>query len=161
VADANMKMDRCLRAGALALGARVEIVTIPGYLPVVHDETLMDVFRENAVALVGRGSFTTHPDRRIRGGSTDMGDLSHIMPAIHAYTGGASGMGHGEDYMIADYEQAVIRPAKALAMSVIDLLSNNAAKAKEVLAKSPPRMTKQEYLRLQNSRMSEELYEGR
>ena len=161
IADANLKVDRCLRAGALALGARVEIVTIPGYLPIVHDPTLMDVFRENAIALVGRGSFTTQPDGRIRGGSTDMGDVSHIMPAIHPYTGGASGMGHGEDYAITDYEQAVIRPAKALAMSVIDLLANGAAKAREVLAKNPPRMTKQEYLRLQDTRMSEELYEGR
>ena len=33
IADANMKMDRCLRAGALAMGAKVNIVTIPGYLP--------------------------------------------------------------------------------------------------------------------------------
>ena len=161
IADANMKVDRYLRAGALALGARVEIVTIPGYLPVRHDGTLMDVFRENAVALVGRGGFTTHPDGRIRGGSTDMGDVSHIMPAIHPYTGGATGMGHGEDYVIDDYEQAVIRPAKALAMSVIDLLADGAGKAREVLAKGPPRMTKAEYLRLQDSRMSQELYEGR
>ena len=158
---ASRKVDRCLRAGALALGARVKIVTIPGYLPVVHDEMLMAVFRENAVALVGRGSFTTHPEDRVRGGSTDMGDLSHIMPVIHSYTGGASGRGHGADYMIADYEQAVIRPAKALAMSVIDLLADGAAKAREVLAKSPPRMTREQYLRLQDSRMAEEMYEGR
>jgi metal-dependent amidase/aminoacylase/carboxypeptidase family protein len=127
---------------------------------VLHDEALMDVFRENAVALVGQGSFTTHPDDRIRGGSTDMGDLSHIMPAIHPYTGGATGMGHGIDYVINDYEQAVIRPAKAMAMAVIDLLADSAVKAREVLAKSPPRMTKRQYLRLQKKRLTEEEYEG-
>ena len=33
VLDANRKVDRALRAGALALGAKVEIDTLPGYLP--------------------------------------------------------------------------------------------------------------------------------
>ena len=159
--DANRKVDRCLRAGAMALGARVNIVTIPGYLPMVHDETLMDVFGESAEALVGQGSFTRHPGDRVRGGSTDMGDLSHIMPVIHPYTGGATGMGHGIDYIINDFEQAVIKPAKAMAMAVIDLLSDGAAKANEVLEKSPPRMTKREYLRLQESRLTVEDYEGK
>jgi metal-dependent amidase/aminoacylase/carboxypeptidase family protein len=161
IEDASRKVDRCLRAGALALGAKVKIVTIPGYLPMVHDETLMDVFRENAVALVGQGSFTRHFGDRVRGGSTDMGDLSHIMPVIHPYTGGATGMGHGIDYIINDFEQAVINPAKAMAMMVIDLLSAGAAKANEVLAKSSPRMTRREYLRLQEKRLKVEEYEGK
>ena len=160
LADANMKMDRCLRAGALAIGANVNIVTIPGYLPVINDEGLIKVFRENAVRLVGRNDFVTQPKDRTRGGSTDMGDLSQIMPAIHPYTGGATGLGHGVDYLIKDYDQAVIKPAKAVAMSVIDLLSADASRAKEVIARSRPRMTKKEYLRLQEKRMAEELYVG-
>jgi amidohydrolase len=158
--DANRKMDRSLRAGALALGAQVDIVTIPGYLPMLHDEGLMGVFRQNAEALVGRDAFTVHPEDRVKGGSTDMGDLSHIMPAIHPYTGGASGMGHGVDYTIVDYEQAVIRPAKAMAMAIIDLLADGAAQGREVLAKSSPSMTKDQYLSLQNSRLTEESYVG-
>ena len=95
----------------------------------------MDVFRENAVELVGESGFVEHRRDLVRGGSTDMGDLSHIMPAIHPYTGGAVGMGHGTDYAVRDYEQAVIRPAKAMAMAAIDLLANGAAKGLEVLAK--------------------------
>ena len=160
VADANMKMDRCLRAGALALGAKVNIVTIPGYLPITNDPTLVEVFRENAVPLVGKGGFVTRPSGHARGGSTDMGDLSQIMPVIHPYTGGAAGVGHGTDYLVVDYQQAVINPAKAMATSVVDLLSEGAAKAKEVLAASRPAMTKEQYLELQEGRQSEELYEG-
>ena len=99
------------------------------------------------------------PDGKTRGGSTDMGDLSNLMPVIHPYTSGATGMGHGADYVVEDYEQAVIKPAKALAMTVIDLLVDGAAGAKNVVAKSPPRLTKGQYLRLQNSRLSEERYE--
>ena len=161
VADANMKMDRCLRAGALAIGAKAEIVTIPGYLPMINDTTMTDLLLHNAIRLVGSSDVAIHPDDRNRGGSTDMGDLSHVMPAIHPYTGAASGSGHGTDYLIQDYDQAVISPAKAMAMTVIDLLAGAAEKAKEVLAKSPPRMTKDQYLQLQDERLSEELYEGK
>lgn len=161
IADANLKMDRCLKAGALALGAQVHIVTIPGYLPMQNNPLLMDLFKSNATHLVGASQVTTHPSTQNRGGSTDMGDLSHIMPVIHPYTGGATGAGHGIDYMVQDYEQAVLAPAKAMAMSVIDLLAGDAAKAQEVLAKSPPIMTKEQYVTLQNARFVEERYAGK
>ena len=161
IEDANMKMDRCLRAGALAMGAQVNIVTIPGYLPMVNNDSMSDMFKANATRLVGEDAVVSYPGDRNRGSSTDMGDLSHVMPVIHPYTGAASGTGHGIDYLIQDYEQAVINPAKAMAMMVIDLLTDDAAKAKEVLAKSPPRMTKDQYLSFQDQRMSEELYEGK
>ena len=161
VADANMKMDRCLRAGALAMGAKVNIVTIPGYLPMVNNAIMMDLFRESAARLVGRSNVVTHSPGRNRGGSTDMGDVSHILPVIHPYTGGAIGNGHGIDYLIKDYDQAVVNPAKAMAMMVIDLLAEDAQRAREVLAKSPPGMTKEQYLAFQDRRLSEELYEGK
>ncbi len=160
IADANMKMDRCLRAGALALGAKVNIVTIPGYLPIVSSQALIDVFEHNAVRLVGKRCFVQYPSGRTRGGSTDMGDVSQIMPVIHPFVGGFSGMSHGIDYVVQDYEQAVISPAKAMAMTVIDLLASGAEKAKEVLAQSPAQMTKARYLAFQDKRMSEEVYEG-
>ena len=114
-----------------------------------------------AVELVGESGFVEHRRDVVRGGSTDMGDLSHIMPAIHPYTGGAVGMGHGTDYAVRDYEQAVIRPAKAMAMAAIDLLANGAAKGLEVLARSTPPLTKHAYLALQESRLNDELYESR
>ncbi len=56
VDDAAAKLDRCLRAGALALGASVEIVTIPGYFPLRNDPGLSSVFRDNAERLVGGSS---------------------------------------------------------------------------------------------------------
>ncbi|MBI2886590.1 MAG: amidohydrolase [Chloroflexi bacterium] len=161
IEDGNMKTDRCLRAGALALGAKVSIVTIPGYLPMRNDPLLMETFRENAARLVGADQITLHPSTRNTGGSTDMGDLSQIMPVVHPYVGGATGTGHGNDYLIQDWELAVINPAKAMAMAVIDLLAEGAARAKEVLEQSRPPMTKAQYLRLQDARLREELYEGR
>ena len=160
IADANMKMDRCMRAGALAMGATVEIVSIPGYLPMVNNDDLMDVFKANAEDLVGEREVGVHPANLNRGGSTDMGDLSQIMPVVHPYTRAATGTGHGTDYVIQDYEQAVINPAKAMAMSVIDLLYGDAERAKETLANSPPVMSTAQYLALQDSRLVEEVYVG-
>ncbi len=160
VTDAAAKMDRCLRAGALALGAEVEISTIPGYFPLLNDPDLSDIFRDNAQRLVGASSFASRSNDHPRGGSTDMGDLSRIMPVIHPYTGGCAGTGHGDDYRVVDYDQAVIRPAKAIAMTVIDLLTNDASKAKHVISSANPPMSKETYLDLQTSRVSVETYNG-
>jgi metal-dependent amidase/aminoacylase/carboxypeptidase family protein len=160
ITDANIKMDRCLRAGALAMGAKVNIVTMPGYLPMVNNVPMMEVMKDNAARLVGEHNLTTHAATRNRGGSTDMGDLSQIMPVVHPYTTAATGSGHGTDYLIQDYVQAVVNPAKVMAMTVIDLLTGQGEKAKEILETSPPQMSKQQYLNLQDSRLVEELYEG-
>jgi amidohydrolase len=160
IADANAKMDRCLRAGALAMGAKVHIVTLPGYLPMRNNPPMLDLFKDNATTLVGAQQIATHAPTRNRGGSTDMGDLSQIMPVIHPYTTAATGGGHGADYIIQDYMQAVIQPAKAMAMTVIDLLTGDAEKAREVLATSPAPLNKKQYLALQDARLTEELYEG-
>jgi len=54
----------------------------------------------------------------------------------------------------------LIYPAKAMAMTVIDLLTAQAEKAKELLAKSDQLMTKGKYLALQESIFSEDLYES-
>jgi len=71
------------------------------------------------------------------------------MPAIHPYAGGAEGTGHGADYRIADPVLAILNPAKAMAMTVIDLLSDGAGAAQCILAEAKPRFTKDEYLTFQ------------
>jgi amidohydrolase len=53
ILDTNKKVDRALRAGALALGAKVEIETLPGYMPMTCDPLMAARFKANAVALVG------------------------------------------------------------------------------------------------------------
>ncbi len=143
IADASAKVDRALRAGALAIGARVEVTTLPGYLPMTHDPTLVRLFRANAERLVGPDEVT---DAGHRGGSTDMGDLSHVMPTVHPYAGGATGQGHGADYAIADPERAIVNPARALAMTVVDLLGDDASGARAVLAEARPPLTRAGYL---------------
>jgi len=142
-------VDRCFKAGALAVGASVKITNIPGYLPMRHDPNLQELFRLNATEIAGEAGTLVMPDRRNRGGSTDMGDLSHLMPACHPYTGGAAGSGHSRDYLVTDYEVAVVNPAKIMAMVVIDLLADGGAKGQEIVRNHRPAMKKATYLKLQ------------
>jgi metal-dependent amidase/aminoacylase/carboxypeptidase family protein len=158
IADANGKVDRALRAGALALGARVEIETLPGYLPLECDDTMTRFFQATAAALVGEANY-----REVghRGGSTDMGDLSQVMPALHPYVGGARGTGHGPDYAIVDPVLAYLTPAKALAAMAVDLLADGAAGAREVLGRARPRLTREQYLTFQRRVARREGFEGK
>ena len=147
------KVDRALRAGAMAVGASVRITTIPGYLPLASNGDMATIFRSNATSLVGGRH--VKPGEHLTG-STDMGDLSHLMPAIHPYAMGATGTGHAADYLIEDYTLAVINPAKAMAMTVIDLLADGAAGAKEVRAKAKRSLSKSAYLKLMRGFAREE-----
>jgi amidohydrolase len=157
ILDANAKVDRALRAGALALGARVEIETLPGYLPMSCDPNMAALFKETAVALVGAEHYREVGHRT---GSTDMGDLSHVMPVLHPYMGGARGTGHGADYEIVDKELAYIGPAKALAAMVVDLLADGAQAARRTVAEARPPMTRESYLAFQRKLARREVYEG-
>ena len=145
VREWDKKVDRALRAGAMAVGARVRITTIPGSLPLNNSKEMTAPYRSNAVSLVGEEEVGQAGHRT---GSTDMGDISQFMPAIHPYAAGATGVGHGADYVIEDYTLAVINPAKAMAMTVIDMLADGAAGAKEVKAKVKLPLTKDAYLKL-------------
>ena len=158
ILDANVKIDRALKAGALALGARVEIETIPGFMPMFCDDTMSRYFRAIAAPLVGEADFREIGHRT---GSTDMGDLSQIMPIVHPYMGGARGTGHAADYTIEDPTLAYVGPAKALAGMVIDLLADGAHGAREVLASAKPRMTREDYLAFQRAIWKREVWEGK
>ncbi len=80
--DANRKVNRALKAGALAIGAEVEITDLPGYLPCLKDDRLDQLFAANAAALLGMeaigqvGHLTA---------SSDLGDISHLMPTLQPF----------------------------------------------------------------------------
>ena len=146
ILDANRKVDRCLRAGAMAIGAEVEIQTIPGYLPQRNDKRLGRIFGDNVEAIFGPDTFQSNGHRT---GSTDMGDLAHLMPVIHPYVVAAEGHAHAADWRINEPQHGYVTPAKLLAMTAIDLLYADAAPAREILDKFEPAMTKDAYLALQ------------
>jgi amidohydrolase len=145
-------VDRCFKAGALSVGASVKITNIPGYLPMRHNPGLQELFQQNCTSLMGESSLLIMPARRNRGGSTDMGDLSQIIPSCHPYTSGAVGSGHSKEYLITDYESAVVTPSKIMAMVAIDLLADGGVTGKKVIGNHRPAMSKDAYLRFQRER---------
>jgi len=158
VNEVNEKIDRSLKAGAMAMGANVRIRSIAGNLPMLQNKDINDIYAKNAYQVVGEGNVKVHPDNQ-SGGSTDMGDLSQIMPIIHPRSGGAIGVGHGNDYFIDDYYKSVINPAKSMAMTVIDLLWPEDNRLKEIMNTHNPNYTKEQYINLQEKRMGNEFHE--
>ena len=139
----HKRVEAALRAGGAAVGAETRVETIPGMLPLRCCGALNDLFTANVTMLapgteiVDAGHFSA---------STDMGDLSHIMPAIHPFIGGADGSLHTKDFRVTDFAAAVLTPAKAFAGMVVDLLMEDAVRARRILAEYKPLMTKEAYV---------------
>ncbi|OCG12747.1 amidohydrolase [Gilliamella sp. App6-5] len=141
--DANERINQALKAGAMAVGATCEIKDLPGYLPLNNNSTLNELLKRNAEALIGKENVSVAPHMT---GSTDTGDLSHIMPVSHPWIGSVRGVLHGKDYTVFDEDMAYIRPAQMMACTIIDLLYDDAKPAQTLMSEYKPLMTKEEYL---------------
>lgn len=139
------KVDRALKAGGDAIGAQTVIKTIPGYLPLASSRAMNALFKDNAARLIP-------PEQIINAGhfgaSTDMGDISHLLPSLHPFVGGVFGALHTRDFKVADYQAACVLPAKLMAMTVIDLLADGAKQAKDIQQQFKPLLTKEQYLKM-------------
>jgi len=155
IIDASEKVDRSLKAGAFAIGADVNIVTLPGYLPIVTDTNLQNIYIENAKRLVGSENVVTMKHRT---GSTDMGDLSQIMPVIHPYVGAATGVAHGPHYLIDDYELGVVTGATAMALTIAELMVPDAGRAESVISNHKKLMSKSTYLNFLRSNFKDQYH---
>ncbi|HET9959263.1 MAG TPA: M20 family metallopeptidase [Polyangiaceae bacterium] len=76
--------ERCARGAALAAGVEVELTAKPGYKNMQNNLTLA---RRFGAALQALGRKPRETDPSVGAGSTDMGDVSHALPAIHPYLG--------------------------------------------------------------------------
>ena len=122
---------------------QVVINTLPGMLPLACNNEMNKLFAANARIV--------NPQVNIRdaghfNASTDMGDVSHLMPVIHPFIGGTDGFLHTAGFHVVDFDAAVILPAKAFAMTIIDLLADGAELGKKIKAEHKPLMTKAEYI---------------
>ena len=149
ISRSNSKVNRAFIGAALSLGTNVEIIDSPGYSPLVNSDKMIDVAKDAAALAIPDESFTVSD--RYSTGSTDMGDLSAIMPVVHPYCGGSVGTSHGNDYYIEDPERAVVKCALWQLTMIKLLLSDGAARAKEIVADYTPQFTKEDFLAYQDS----------
>jgi amidohydrolase len=76
------QVTACFQAGALATGARLEIKAEPPYAEMRQDPDLAAAYVANARAL-GREPGPMTPELYKRAFSTDMGNVSQVIPSIH------------------------------------------------------------------------------
>ncbi len=156
ILETNKKVNRALVGGAVSMGARVEIVDIPGYMPLSTAKALSRRFENIARRFVDESEIRYTGHSR---GSTDMGDLSTIMPIIQPYIGGFTGSLHSDDFAITDKETAYVLAGKLLACTAADLLYGDASAAREVLENFTPTFkSKKEYIDFMDSLYVKRVY---
>jgi amidohydrolase len=116
----------CLEGAALATGTKMKYrwgdVT---YLPMKNNHRLAGIFAKNITSL---GIKVEPLDSRFGFGSTDMGNVSQIVPSIHPSIAIAEDhvVLHTDEFAEAAVSEAghkgMINAAKAMAMTVVDLL---------------------------------------
>lgn len=138
--DLVEKLKKCAKGAAFATGCEVEFnQPEPSYKAMRPNEPLVKAFKKN-----GEGLGLEFQQAEGGSGSTDMGDVSQTVPAIHPYLSivpegtsahtpefrDAAGSKKGKKVMIA--------AAKILAMTVIDVWTKDSlyAEMKEVFAKT-------------------------
>jgi amidohydrolase len=121
------RVVQCAEAGGMATGAQLKYTTKPGYAEIVPNPTLARLFTENWRA-IGVEVHDPRPNERM--GSTDMGNVSQALPALHPYIAIAPDGtgGHTVEFHAAAISPAghagLLNAAKALAMTTLDLLSS-------------------------------------
>lgn len=151
----NKKVNRALASGALAMGATMMVNDYPGFAPLNNSEKLREVTVDVMSELVGREKIRL--TNNWGNGSTDMGNLSCIMPVVHPYIAGAKGTSHGVDFHIADVDKACVLSAQGQLSILSALLSDNAKLAKEVVSSyTPLYASKEEYFKDWSSYIKEE-----
>jgi amidohydrolase len=132
------KVHRCFEAGAIATGCSYEIAGgDKPYAEMRHDRDLVSIYRRNAEAL-GRSFIDPDPktppvmgrERAMGAGSTDMGNVSLQLPAIHPLIGinSSPAVNHQPEFTAAcatpDADRAIVDGAIAMAWTAIDIAND-------------------------------------
>ena len=126
--EVMQRVQACAQAAADATGARVTMVVTKGYDNIRVNRAMAGAMRANWESL---GEPVVEPRPADKMGSTDMGNVSYVVPAIHPYIAIApEGVAmHSHDFReaaaSAQGDRGLILAAKGLAMTAVDLLSDD------------------------------------
>ncbi|MBW0012335.1 M20 family metallopeptidase [Mycobacterium sp.] len=121
------RMFACFAAGALAAGCEYEIDNpAPGYAELKPDQWMAGVFRDEMRRL-GREPLAPEVEASLPMGSTDMGNVTQLLPGIHPVIGVEAGGATVHQRGFADAaagpsaDRAVVEGAIMLARTVVQL----------------------------------------
>jgi amidohydrolase len=125
--ELKSKVLNCFTGASVATGARLEYRwRETTYAPMKNNMVLAELFKKNMESL---GRQVEPFDPRIGMGSTDMGNVSQVVPSIHATVAIATPevLLHTPEFAAAAASEAgqegLIDAAKAMAMTVVDILA--------------------------------------
>jgi amidohydrolase len=128
------RVRRCFEAGALATGCTLEIEPeSKPYAEFREDAAALAAYRANAEAL-GRRFGSGGAAERMNRASTDMGNVSQVVPAIHPYVGIGSlpALNHQREFAAhcvgPAAERALTDAATALAWTAVDVARERAGR---------------------------------
>lgn len=124
VEDTASKLADCARSAAAQTGCQVTVEQFLPYAQMRHDPELAALYQANAQAR-GRNFPDLGPIADQIGYATDMGTISHRLPAIHPFIGiETTALNHLPEFAVActtpSADQAVIDGAIALAWTALD-----------------------------------------
>jgi amidohydrolase len=126
-AEVLEKVRACAEGAAQATGARLEFQQVGRrYDARMPNPKMVTLFKDNMAALGLDVDLATGSERM---GSSDIGNVSQVIPAIHPYVaiGPKDLVGHTNEFREAaaspSAHEALIHAAKALAMTAVDLLA--------------------------------------
>lgn len=135
LAQLKKRVIACLEAGALATGCTVDIQWAQvDYLDMKTSWSLAGAYEKN-MNMLGRSLFPMEKVPSSSAGSTDMGNVSHRVPSIHPMIASAPPniIIHNPEFArwaaSEMGDKACIDGAKALAMTAIDYLTDEALRA--------------------------------
>lgn len=144
ILSASNDTDRAALGASQMVGATCDIESTAGYLPLIQDYNLGEVFKEVALNFVDSSAIQEGVDMT---GSSDIGDVSQLIPTIQPSMGGFSGQLHSKEFIDADDNLAFLIPAKIMAITAYRLLENDSKKGKEIKKSFKPVMNKEEYIK--------------
>lgn len=120
------RVEAIFKAAAAATGCQVELSWTRPYLNAVTNRVIANVMRRHMEAL---GLQVEEPEPWVRVGSTDAGNMSQVLPTVHAYVAIADNAvsGHSIEFREAANSErgykAMVEAAKALGRTVVELVT--------------------------------------
>ena len=158
------EIDIALSIQNMDLGdEETNMVIAPKYSIIPEYEGIGVIMKENAM-LFYHDSQIKWTERINQEDFFNIKELSQIMPTLQPLAGGVKGPSGTKDFELIDKDIAYFIPAKIMALTIVDLLYDNAKKTRKILKNHIPPKTIEEYLlekTSENSFLGEETSEDR
>lgn len=145
IKEVNYKINRAILGSAIALGANARVLDLAGCMPLSNSKLLTEIAINSARLVYGENACEEASEWETS--SSDMGDVSCIMPTVMAWVEGAKGSLHGEDFVIEDVKSTCINSTIQQMEVLRMLLKEDCKLAKNVIKETPVSFkSKMEYL---------------